>query len=203
MRNARACFFFSLLALLIAGCQSHPMTDYRPADQAGVWSGSIEELKKLNTNDTEVAQVVRLKTAGVSDDTIVALVRIAHEHQHLFSATDSIKSLAGARFTEPQILEIAKTDQLDTIGGDAVMLRLIGLSDPAVQMLLQRRLKGVPTMSSGTIADLKNTGLTEKDILARIDQGMTDAQGEAEAAARKKALAHYKTGFTRIHGRRR
>jgi len=31
-------------------------------------------------------------------------------------------------------------------------------------------------MSVGTIADLKNTGLTEREILYRIQQGMTDAQ---------------------------
>jgi hypothetical protein len=190
-------------ALFLAGCQSHPLTDYRPADQAGIWSSAIEDLKKLNTSDAEVAQVVRLKQAGVSDDSIVSLVRIAHEHQHPFVTTDSVRSMLGARFTEPQVLEIAQTDKLDIIGGEAVMLRLIGLSDPTVQLLVQRRLKDLPTLSSGVIADLKNSGLTERDILTRIQKGMTEAQAEAEAAARQKALAHYKTGFTRIHGRKR
>jgi len=200
MRNLRHYLALGLLAFL-AGCQSHPLTDYRPASQAGMFSGTIEELKKLNTNDAEVAEVVRLKKAGLNEDTIVVLVRIAHEHQHPFVATDTVKNLAGANFAEPQILEIAQTDQLDTIGGDAVMLHVIGLSNPTVQLLLRRRLKNIPTMSVGTIADLKNTGLTEREILYRIQQGMTDAQGEAEAAARKKAQAH-NTGFTRIHGRR-
>ena len=202
MRNLRACLALGFLAFL-AGCQSHPLADYRPASQAGVFSGTIEELKKLNTNDAEVAEVVRLKKAGLNEDTIVALVRIAHEHQHAFVATDPVKNLAGANFAEPQILEIAQTDQLDTIGNDAVMLHVIGLSGPTVQLLLQRRLKNIPTMSVGTIADLKNTGLTEREILYRIQQGMTDKQGEAEAAARKKAQAHSNTGFTRIRGRRR
>ena len=111
-----------------------------------------------------------------------------------------MKNLASANFAEPQILQIAQLDQLDTIGGDAVMLHVIGLSDSTVQLLLQRRLKNVPTMSAGTIADLKNTGLTEKEILYRIQQGMTDAQGEAETAARKAGA--FNTGFTRIRGRK-
>jgi hypothetical protein len=192
-----------VLLAFLAGCESHPLTDYRPADQAGIYSGTIEDLKKLNTNDTEVAEVIRLKRAGVSEEMIVSLVRIAHEHQHPFSATDGVKSLAGANFSEPRILQIAQTDQIDSIGGDAVMLRVIGLSDPTVQLLLDRRLKGIPTMSAGTIADLKNTGLSEKDILSRIQQGMTDAQGEAEANARHKAMAHSNTGFTRITGGKR
>ena len=202
MRKLQASLAFGLLAFL-TGCESHPLTDYRPAAQAAVFSGTIEDLKKLNTSDLEVAEVIRLKKAGISEDTIVALVRIAHEHQHPFIATDAVKNLAGANFAEPKILEIAQTDQLDSIGGDAVMLHVIGLSNPTVELLLQRRLKNIPTMSVGTIADLKNTGLTEKDILYRIEQGMTDAQGEAEAAARKKAQAHSNTGFTRIQGRKR
>jgi len=61
------------------------------------------------------------------------------------------------------ILEIAKTDQLDIISGDAVMLKLVGLSNSAVDMILHRRLKGQRTMSSAEIGRLKNTGLTEKN----------------------------------------
>lgn len=200
MRKLQASLALGLLAFLV-GCESHPLTDYRPAAEAAVFSGTIEELKKLNTSDAEVAEVISLKKAGLNEDTIVSLVRIAHEHQHPFNATSAVKNLAGANFGEAQILEIAQTDKLDSIGGDAVMLHVIGLSNSTVQLLLQRRLKNIPTMSVGTIADLKNTGLTEKDILYRIQRGMTDAQGEAEAASRKKAQAHSNTGFTRIRGR--
>ena len=84
----------------------------------------------------------------------------------------------------------------------AVMLHVVGLSDPTVQWLLDRRLKGVPTMAVNTIAALKNTGLSEKDIVYRIQNGMTDAQGQAEAAGRQKSLAHSHTGFTSIRGRK-
>ena len=189
-----------LLFAFFAGCESHPLTDYRPAIAAGIFSGTVEDLKKLNVGDQELAEVIQLKKAGISEDTILALVRTAHEHHHPFTATGSVKSLAGANFTEARILQIAQTDQIDSIGGDAVMLHVIGLSDSTVQMLLDRRLKNIPTMAVGTIADLKNTGLTEKDILYRINGGMTDAQGEAEANARQKALAHSNTGFKRIVG---
>src|SRR5579859_1719131 len=191
-----------VLVPLLGGCQSHPFTDYRPMKEAGFYSGTIEDLKKLNATDLELPELIRLKKAGVSEETIVALVRIAHDHQHSFSATDSVSNLAGANFSEARILQIAQTDKLDSIGGDAVMLHVVGLSDPTVEWLLDRRLKGVPTMSVNTIADLKNTGLSEKDIVSRIQNGMTDAQGQAEAAARQKMLAHSHTGFTSIRGRK-
>jgi len=191
------------LAPLLGGCQSHPFTDYRPMTEAGFYSSTIEDLKKLNVTDLEILELIRLKkTTTLGEETIVDLVRIAHDHQHSFTATDPVKNLAGANFSDARILQIAQTDKLDSIGGDAVMFHVVGLSDPTVQWLLDKRLKGVPTMSVNTIAALKNTGLGEKDLVYRIQNGMTDAQGQAEAAARQKSLAHSHTGFTSIRGRK-
>jgi hypothetical protein len=189
--------------LRTSGCDKHPLTDYRPLDQAGMWSSSAEQLKKLNTSDDEVAQLVRLKQAGVSDDACVTLITDAHQREHPFASADSAINLVRAGYAEPVILEIAKTDQLDIISGDAVMLKLVGLSDSSVDMILHRRLKGQRTMSSAEIGRLKNTGLTEKQIIERINSGMTDAQADKEAAFREATRNHSGTGFQRVHGRRR
>jgi hypothetical protein len=188
--------------LFAGGCNKHILTDYRPLDRAGMWSSGIEQLKALNASDEEVGRLVKLKQAGVTDDTCVALVSAAHVHQHPFTSADSVANLEHAGFADPVILEIARADQLDTIGTDAVMLRLVGLSDPTVQTLLRRRMLGKPTLSSVAIGRLKNVGLTEKQILERINQGMTDQQAEKEATARENARNHSNTGFARIHGRR-
>ncbi len=192
----------ALFLFRVSGCDKHPLTDYRPLDQAGMWSSDVEQLKKLNTADLEVAQLVKLKQAGISDDACVTLITGAHQRQHLFTSADSAINLIRAGYSEPVILEIAKTDQLDTISGDAVMLRLVGLSESAVDWILHRRLKGQPTMSSAEIGRLKNTGLTEKQILERIKQGMTDAQADREAALREATRNHANTGFVRARGRR-
>jgi hypothetical protein len=84
----RPSYFPALLLLpaLLAGCKSHPLTDYRPLDKAGMWSSSLQDLKKLNVSDTEIAQLVALKNAGVNDDMCVSLVQAAHDHQHPSSA---------------------------------------------------------------------------------------------------------------------
>ena len=156
----------------------------------------------MNTSDTEVAQLVKVKQAGIGDDACVTLITEAHKRQHLFSSADSAVNLARAGYPEPVILEIARTDQLDIISGDAVMLRLIGLSDSAVDLILHRRLKGQATMSSAEIGRLKNTGLTEKQILERINQGMTDAQADREASLREATRNHANTGFVRTRGRK-
>jgi len=196
-------FLLGVLALLrVDGCDKHLLTDYRPLDQAGMWSSNVEELKKLNTSDTEVAQLVKMKQAGLSDDACVALISQAHDRKLPFTSGDSAVNLVRAGYAEPVILEIAKFGQLDAISGDAVMLRLVGLSDGAVDTILHRRLAGQRTMGSAQIGRLKNTGLTERQILERVKQGMTDAQADKEASLREAVRNHSGTGFTRVHGRR-
>lgn len=191
-----------LVLFRVSGCDKHPLTDYRPLDQAGMWSSSVEQLKSLNTADVEVGQLVKLKQAGISDDGCVTLVTDAHEFHHQFQSADSAVNLVHAGYAEPVILEIAKTDKLDNMSGDAVMLKLVGLSDSAVDWILHRRLKGQRTMGSAEIGRLKNTGLTEKQILERISSGMTDAQADKEAALREATRNHANTGFVRTRGRR-
>jgi hypothetical protein len=192
----------ALVLLRLDGCEKHPLTDYRPLDQAGMWSSTVEDLKKLNTSDIEVAQLVKMKQAGMTDDTCVALISNAHDRKRLFTSADSATNLSRAGYSESVILEIAKVDQLDIISGDAVMLRLVGLSDGAVDAILHRRLAGRPTMGSAQIGRLKNTGLTERQIMERVNQGMTDAQADREAFIREATRNHSGTGFQRVHGRR-
>jgi hypothetical protein len=199
----------SLLAVVMActvvlsnGCGHHVLTDFRPLVNAGMSSVSIEQLKKLDTSDAETPQLVSAKRAGITDYTCVTLVSDAHQHHHLFASAEAVTSLAGAGFREPQILQIASLDKLDTLSGEAVTLRLIGLSDSTVQTVMQRRLQDQPTLSSAEIARLKNTGLTETQILQRINRGMDDNEADKEVLARETARNHNGTGFVRIRGRR-
>lgn len=191
---------FALLLCFTAGCKRHAFTDFRPLDQAGMWYGSVEQLQGLNTTDAEVAQIVRLKQGGVSDDMCVELVSAAHSQQHSFSSADSAINLSRAGFSDKEILGFARVDNLDSMSGDAVTLRLVGLSSNVVLAILNRQQEGLPTMTGPVIGRLMNTGLAERDILARINQGMTDAQAEKEIAARKRA--RNQTGFVRNSGRR-
>jgi hypothetical protein len=188
--------------LLCSSCQKHVLTDYRPLDRAGMFSSNIEQLKAMNTSDAEVAQMVKLKSGGLSDETCVALLRAARAHQHVFSSADATIGLAQAGFSDQQILDIAQADQIDILSGDAITLKLIGLSDNMVGNILHRHLAGEPTVSSALIGQLKNTGLTERQIFERINAGMTDAQAEAEVKRRETLRNHANTSFVREHGRR-
>lgn len=191
---------FALFLCIAAGCKRHAFTDFRPLDQAGMWYGSVEQLRGLNVTDTEITQIVRLKQGSVSDDMCVEIVRAAHVHQHLFSSTDSVINLTRAGFSDKEILGMAGADKLETMSGDAVTLRLVGLSNRVVLAILNRQQEGLPTMTGAIIGQLMNTGLTEAQILERINRGMTDAQAEKEIVVRKRA--RNQTGFVRNSGRR-
>jgi hypothetical protein len=205
-RGSRVCLpalIGVFLLFSLDGCSHHLLTDYRPLVKAGMSSASIEHLKKLDTSDAETLQLVSAKQSGITDETCVALVSNAHDRRRSFASAEAVNSLAGAGFAESQILQIARVDKLDTMSTDAVTLRLIGLSDSTVQTLLQRYIQDQATLSSGEIARLKNVGLTEKDILERINHGMTDEQAEKEVQERETARNHYGTGFVHVRGRRR
>jgi hypothetical protein len=190
---------FALLASLGAGCKHQPPTDYRPLDQSGMWFGKLEELKALNLNDAEVAQLARLKQVSASDDLCIQLVSMAHTRQHAFASADAVMNLSRSGFSDQEILEIARTDKLDAVANDAVTLRLIGISNKVVLTVLHRQAQGLPTLSGAAIGDLRNVGLTEFQILERINRGETDAQAEREVAAWKRV--RNQTGFVRNRGR--
>src|SRR5260370_34279806 len=72
----------------MSGCNQHPLTDYRPLDQARMWASNVEQLKKLNTSGTQVALLVKLKQAGIRDHACVTLVAEAHKRHHAFPSGD-------------------------------------------------------------------------------------------------------------------
>lgn len=188
--------------LAIAGCQKHAQTDYTALDQSGMWSSSLAELKKYNASDAEIAQLTKLKQAGASDDLCLSLLKAARDHHHEFTSAEAAINLSRAGYGDPQILEMAQSDQIDILSGEAVTLKLIGLSSPTVQAILHRRIQGLPTLTSEQIGRLKNTAMSEKQILEVINQGLSDQQAEAFIAQREAVRNHSNTGFVRVRGRK-
>jgi len=192
----------SVCLLLLAGCQKRAQTDYSSLDQSGMWSSSLEELKKYNVTDGEIAQLTKLKQVGASDDLCLALLKASRDHHHEFTSTDSVIQLSRAGYGDTQILEMAQTDQIDILSVDAVTLKLIGLSNPTVQAIIHRRIQGLPTLTSEQIGRLKNTGMTEKQILEVINKGYSNKQAEDFITQREAVRNHANTGFVRVHGRK-
>jgi len=131
--------------LLLSGCQKRAQTDYTPLDQSGMWASNLEQLKKLNVTDKEVSQLAKLKQTGASDDLCLALLKAARDRGHELTSADSAIGLSRAGYSDQQILAMAESDQIDMLSGEAVTLKLIGLSNPTVQTIIERRMQGLPT----------------------------------------------------------
>ena len=188
--------------LAAAGCKTQPKTNYAPLEQSGMWSSSLDEVKKLNVTDLEITQLAKLKRVGASDDLCLALLKAARDHHHDFSNADAPIELSQAGYSDDQILEMARSDQIDILSGEAITLKLIGLSNPAVQAIIHRRIQGLPTLTSAQIGRLKNTGMSEKQILDVVNQGLSNDAAEKLIASREANRNHSNTGFVRNRGRR-
>jgi hypothetical protein len=188
--------------LFLGGCQTEPKTDYSSLDQSGMWSTNIDQLKKLRVSDAEIAQLSRLKQAGASDDLCLSLLKAARDHHHDFASADSAMNLSRAGYADPQILEMAQSDQIEILSGDAVMLKLMGLSNATVQAIMSRRMQGLPTLTSEQIGRLKNTAMSEKQILDIVNQGLSNQEAETLIVQREASRNHSNTGFVRVHGRK-
>jgi hypothetical protein len=199
MRNS---FILIALGLALAGCKANPKIDYTALDESGMWSTNLAQVKKMNVSPAEVGELTKLKRAGASDDLCLYLLKTARGHNHEFTSGDSVISLSGAGYSDQQIMEMALADKIDALSSDAVMLKLIGLSNSTVQIVIQRREQGLPTLTSAQIGRLKNVGESEKKILELIYQGMSDQQAEAYVTRLEAARNHSHTEFVRNRGRR-
>jgi hypothetical protein len=167
-----------------------------------MWSSNLDQLKKLKVSDSEIAQLTKLKQSGASDEFCLALLKAARDHQHDFASGNSAVELSRAGYSDAQILEMANSDQIDILSGEAVTLKLIGLSNSTVQQVMHRRVQGLPTLTSAQIGRLKNTGMTEKQVLDLINRGLSDKQAEIQIAQRESSRNHSHTEFVHDRGRR-
>ena len=167
-----------------------------------MFSTSLAELKKMKLNTAEITQLTKLKHAGASDDFCLSLVKAARAHNHDFTSGDSAAGLSRAGYSDAQILEMAQADKIDILSSDAVMLKLMGLSNNTVQTVIQRREQGLPTLTSEQIGRLKNVGVSEQKILELINQGLSDQQAEAQITRLEATRNHAHTEFVHQRGRR-
>jgi hypothetical protein len=191
-----------LLFLLPCGCKKQPEIDYSSLDQSGMFSTTLGEIKKMKVSNAEIAQLAALKRAGAGDDFCLALLKAARAHNHEFTSGDSAVALSRAGYSDAQILEMAQADKIDVLSDDAVMLKLMGLSNTTVQAVIQRREHGLPTLTSEQIGRLKNTGMSEAKILELVDEGLSGPQAETQISKLEAARDHAHTSFVHMRGRR-
>jgi hypothetical protein len=194
-----------LLALLLplAACKhAEPPANTQPLDEAGMWSNSVTELRSLNVSNAEISELSKARQAGLSDPSCVELIKLARSRQQPFSGGQPIADLLATGSSEQTVVELARLNQLGLWAGEAQALRLAGISDKVILAVAERRSQGLPVMSGGKIAGLKNAGASEAVMLDFIHKGLSDERVAEYIAQREHSVGG--TGWVyQGHSRRR
>jgi hypothetical protein len=191
----------SAACFVAVGCGKFHSTDTKPLSEAGMWFDSIDRLKAMNLTDSEVTEIAKVHDAGLSDDDCVQLMRLCRQRKQVFTSGDAVTGLLHAGIAQPTVMELAKLDQIGDGTGEWEGIRLSGYSDAVVVAIAERRAQHLPTISSNSLVELKNTGVTEPRALELIAGGITDDQAAKIIAAydRTEQPAGFVRGATHRH----
>ncbi|HYB62436.1 MAG TPA: hypothetical protein VEH50_13275 [Methylomirabilota bacterium] len=185
--------------LTLSGCKRQPPTDLSPLDQAGMWFSNVQELRGYNLTQAEVSELVEVRQAGLNDENCLELVRLARGRHQSFSDGDAIASLLDAGLSSQTIMELARLNQLGPWAGEALAMHLAKLTDAVVLDVAGRRASGQPVLSGEKLAELRDAGYKEAQLIDLIERGTTDEQADRILEVHNRASGR---GFVRQRGRR-
>ena len=201
LRHAHLPFVVAALMLLLASCNSIRQTNMTPLDSAGMHPDSIEQLQKYQINDAEIQQVLIAGRAGMSEKGCVELIRLARARHAVFINGDAVAGLLGAGMKESSVIELVRLNQLVPFAGEAAAMRLAGISDEVVLNVAHHRVKGDVVLAGARLAELRDSGYSNSQLVAALDRGMSDKQADEIITRHNYAVGGH--SFVRQYGRRR
>jgi hypothetical protein len=128
-------------------------------------------------------------------------VGIARSRQRVFGEGDAIANLLDAGMKENSVMQLVRMDQLSPFAGEAAAMRLAGLSDDVILEVARQRSKGESVIGGARLAELRDAGLSNAQLVAAVDRGLTDKQADDIIARHNYAVGGH--SFVHQHGRRR
>ena len=174
------------VVILASGCQRLKPVDTTVFDRMGMAYSDIQALRGMGLDNNEVNQVVTARDAGMSDDGCVNLVRMARNRNEKFQTGDDAAALLKAGMAEPSIIELAKLNVLGIWTGEAQTMRLAGLSDRIILEAAHRHAAGEFVLSGASLANFKNTGMTEATLLQLVRRGVPDSEAPTIISLRRR-----------------
>ena len=159
-----------------AGCNNANRARMTPLDSAGMHPETIEQLNKYQVNDAEVQQILTVGRAGMSEQECIELVRLARSRDRSFAEGDAIAGMIEAGVKQNTILDLVRLNELTAFGGEAEAMHLAGLSDAVILDVARRKAKGEAVLSGSRLAELRDAGFSNAQLVAALDQGLNDKQ---------------------------
>jgi hypothetical protein len=194
-------FVVAASLLLLASCNGLRQTNMTPLDSAGMHPDSIEQLQRYQVSDAEVQQLLIAGHAGMSEKGCVELVRLARARHAVFVEGDAVAGLLGAGMKESSVMELVHLNQLMPFAGEAQAMRLAGISDDVVLDVARHRAKGDVVLAGARLAELRDAGYSNAQLVAALDHGMSDRQADEIITRHNYAVGGH--SFVRQYGRRR
>lgn len=201
LRQLYPTFVIAASLLLLAACNRVHQTNMTPLDSAGMHPDSIEQLQKYQINDSEIQQVLTSGRAGMSEKGCVELIALARARHAVFAEGDAVAGLLGAGVKESSVIELVRLHQLMPFAGEAAAMRLAGISDEVVLDVARHRAKGDAVLAGARLAELRDAGFSNAQLVAALDHGISDKQADEIIARHNYAVGGH--SFVHQYGRRR
>lgn len=172
------------LTLVLAGCHHKSSANTQLLDRSGMDFSSVQQIRQLNVNAAEVAEILKMHDAGFPDQSSVQAVQIAHSHGQVFRADDII-GMRQAGMSEQMVFELAGMSDFGRDAGELEAMHLAGLSDAILMEVARHRAAGKPVLSGASLADLKNAGVRGATLLELVRRGVPDSEGKALLVSRR------------------
>lgn len=194
------CAVLLVSVAFVSSCKPAEKVDTSQADQMAMWLDSVPQLKTLNVSNAEIVELNKAHEAGFSDPSSVVVIQLARQRKQPFADGQHVADLLNAGFSEETIVALARLNQMGSWAGEAQAIRLAGLSDKTILAVARRRSQGLPVLSGEKLGELKNTGVSDAEILEMVQRGDTDATATQFIAARERAASGHKFVYqTRAH----
>lgn len=186
LRRSRLLVLLCCASLALAACQRLKPLDTSVLDQSGMNFATVQALRSMDITNAEVSQIAQARQAGLSDDDCLTLFRLERNRKEDFDIGETVSQFLRAGGSGPTVVQLAQLGQLRSWGGEAVAMRLAGLSDEIVLEDAHRRASNLPVLSGASLANLKNTGMREATLLQLVRRGVPDDEASTIISLRRR-----------------
>jgi hypothetical protein len=170
-----ACVMLSLLALV--ACDAFRLLDTDALDHAGMSYDAIKELKSLHISQAEVAEIAKVRRAGLSDSECVTLLRTSHLRNQPFTEGDAIAGLYQSGVAESTVMALVNLDQVGMGSGELQAIHLAGLPDEVILAIARDRANGKSTLSGAELGTMKNLRIENSTLVQLVQRGTPESDG--------------------------
>jgi hypothetical protein len=171
--------------LSLAACYELRLLDVTPLDRAGMSYDAIKELKVLHVSQTEINEIAKVRSAGLSDVDCVTIVTMFRQRNQTFAAGDAIAGLYHSGMAEGTVLGLANMDQVGLGAGELQAIHLAGLPDELVLDVARDRAAGKSTLSGAALGTMKNLRMENGTLLQLVKRGTPESDGPLIIARRR------------------